>query len=176
MTRSLCRWRHRTRRFDPTVAELCLGRVSAVCGTGRDLALCPQQPRPAATHLVCHVDTVLIDQETIYAPRQGNDRLLPGLKGEPQTSMSSTFCSCAHSRLYDEAPRARGCSPVFFAKVGDQFPDRRVQEAITWCLKGRGTWQRPAVADVLPRARTGLARQAQQLRRRLERPNYATMH
>lgn len=112
------------------VAELCLGKVSAVCGTGRDLALCPQQPRPAARHLVCHVDTVLIDQETIYAPRQGNDRLLPGLKGEPQTSMSWTFCSCAHSRRYDEAPRARRCSPVFFAKVGDQFPDRRVQEAI----------------------------------------------
>jgi DNA invertase Pin-like site-specific DNA recombinase len=27
------------------------------------------------------VDTVLIDQEAIYAPRQGNDRLLLGLKG-----------------------------------------------------------------------------------------------
>ena len=27
------------------------------------------------------VDTVLIDQETIYAPRHGNDRLLLGLKG-----------------------------------------------------------------------------------------------
>ncbi|MET4258276.1 DNA invertase Pin-like site-specific DNA recombinase [Bradyrhizobium sp. S3.12.5] len=27
------------------------------------------------------VDTVLVDQETIYAPRHGNDRLLLGLKG-----------------------------------------------------------------------------------------------
>jgi hypothetical protein len=27
------------------------------------------------------VDTVLIDQETIYAPRHGNDPLLLGLKG-----------------------------------------------------------------------------------------------
>nr|WP_281411316.1 recombinase family protein [Mesorhizobium sp. NZP2077] len=27
------------------------------------------------------VDTVLIDQETVYAPRQGNNRLLLGLKG-----------------------------------------------------------------------------------------------
>src|SRR5216684_1384041 len=27
------------------------------------------------------VDTLLIDQEAIYAPRQGNDRLLLGLKG-----------------------------------------------------------------------------------------------
>jgi DNA invertase Pin-like site-specific DNA recombinase len=27
------------------------------------------------------VDTVLIDQEMIYAPRQSNDRLLLGLKG-----------------------------------------------------------------------------------------------
>jgi DNA invertase Pin-like site-specific DNA recombinase len=31
---------------------------------------------------VCRVvDTVLIDQETVYLPRQGNDRLLFGLKG-----------------------------------------------------------------------------------------------
>ena len=27
------------------------------------------------------VDTLLVDQETIYAPRQGNDQLLLGLKG-----------------------------------------------------------------------------------------------
>ena len=32
--------------------------------------------------IVCRVvDTVLIDQETVYAPRQSNDRLLLGLKG-----------------------------------------------------------------------------------------------
>jgi hypothetical protein len=31
---------------------------------------------------VCRVvDTVLIDQETVYTPRQSNDRLLLGLKG-----------------------------------------------------------------------------------------------
>ena len=38
------------------------------------------------------VDTVLVDQETIYAPRHGNDRLLLGLKGA-STSTSSTFCA-----------------------------------------------------------------------------------
>ena len=27
------------------------------------------------------VDTVLIDQEAVYAPRRGNERLLLGLKG-----------------------------------------------------------------------------------------------
>jgi DNA invertase Pin-like site-specific DNA recombinase len=31
---------------------------------------------------ICRVvDTVLIDQETVYAPRQDNDRLLLGLRG-----------------------------------------------------------------------------------------------
>jgi hypothetical protein len=31
---------------------------------------------------VCRVvDTVLVDQETVYASRHGNDRLLLGLKG-----------------------------------------------------------------------------------------------
>ena len=30
------------------------------------------------------VDTLLIDQEAVYAPRQGNDRLLLGLEGKPE--------------------------------------------------------------------------------------------
>ena len=41
--------------FERMVAQVCLGKVGD--------------------------DTVLIDQETIYAPRHGNDRLLLGLKG-----------------------------------------------------------------------------------------------
>jgi hypothetical protein len=32
--------------------------------------------------MCCVVDTVLIDQEMVYAPRQGNDRLLLGLLNE----------------------------------------------------------------------------------------------
>jgi DNA invertase Pin-like site-specific DNA recombinase len=35
----------------------------------------------AATRRGRIVDTVLIDQETVYAPRASNDRLLLGLKG-----------------------------------------------------------------------------------------------
>ena len=34
--------------------------------------------------MLCMVDTVLVDGETVYAPRQGNDRLLLGLKGKSQ--------------------------------------------------------------------------------------------
>jgi hypothetical protein len=44
------------------------------------------------------VDTVLIDQETVYAPRQGNDRLLLGLKAA-LTSMNSTPFASAPCRL-----------------------------------------------------------------------------
>jgi hypothetical protein len=36
------------------------------------------------------VDTVLVDQETIYAPRQGNDRLLLGLKGSLRCATSKS--------------------------------------------------------------------------------------
>ena len=38
--------------------------------------LCERAPRQH-----CKNDTLLIDQEAVYAPRQGNDRLLLGLKG-----------------------------------------------------------------------------------------------
>ncbi len=81
------------------------------------------------------VDTLLIDQETIYAPRQGNDRLLLGLKG----SLNEYELDLLRQRLlaarYEKARRGElvVAAPVGFVKVGDrleQDPDRRVQAAI----------------------------------------------
>ena len=67
--------------FERMVAEVCLGKVGAVAA--REVSRFARNSRDWQQLIeMCRVvDTVLIDQEMVYAPRQGNDRLLLGLKG-----------------------------------------------------------------------------------------------
>jgi len=67
--------------FERMVAEVCLGHVGAVAA--REVSRFARNSREWQQLVeVCRiVDTVLVDQETVYAPRQSNDRLLLGLKG-----------------------------------------------------------------------------------------------
>ncbi len=67
--------------FERMVAEVCLGKVGAVAA--REVSRFARNSRDWQQLVeACRVvDTVLIDQETMYAPRQSNDRLLLGLKG-----------------------------------------------------------------------------------------------
>ena len=67
--------------FERMVAEVCLGRVGAVAA--REVSRFARNSREWQKLVeVCRVvDTLLIDQEMVYAPRQSNDRLLLGLKG-----------------------------------------------------------------------------------------------
>jgi len=67
--------------FERMVAEVSLGRVGAVAA--REVSRFARNSREWQQLVeVCRiVDTVLIDQEMVYAPRQSNDRLLLGLKG-----------------------------------------------------------------------------------------------
>src|SRR6195952_4964452 len=67
--------------FERMVAEVCLGKVGAVAA--REVSRFARNSRDWQQLIeMCRVvDTLLIDQETVYAPRQGNDRLLLGLKG-----------------------------------------------------------------------------------------------
>jgi len=62
--------------FERMVAEVCLGKVGAVCA--REVSRFARNSRDWQQLIeMCRVvDTVLVDQETIYAPRHGNDRLL----------------------------------------------------------------------------------------------------
>src|SRR6266404_3908071 len=81
------------------------------------------------------VDTVLIDQEMVYAPRQGNDRLLLGLKGSLNEYELDLLRQRSLSARYEKARRGEliVAAPVGFVKVGDRLekdPDRRVQEAV----------------------------------------------
>ena len=74
--------------FERMVAEVCLGKVGAVAA--REVSRFARNSREWQQLMeVCRVvDTVLIDQETVYAPRLSNDRLLLGLN-RPDTQSTS---------------------------------------------------------------------------------------
>lgn len=122
--------------FERMVAEVCLGRVGAVAA--REVSRFARNSREWQQLVeVCRVvDTVLVDQETVYAPRASNDRLLLGLKG----SLNEYELDLLRQRSL-EARRAKAkrgelliVAPVGFRKTEDQRlekdPDRRIQEAI----------------------------------------------
>jgi DNA invertase Pin-like site-specific DNA recombinase len=77
--------------FDRMVAEVCLGKVGAV--VAREVSRFARNSRDWQQLIeMCRVvDTVLVDQEAVYAPRHGNDLLLLGLRGV-STSTSSICC------------------------------------------------------------------------------------
>jgi DNA invertase Pin-like site-specific DNA recombinase len=67
--------------FERMVAEVCLGKVGAVAA--REVSRFARNSREwqQLVEVSRIVDTLLVDQETVYSPRQSNDRLLLGLKG-----------------------------------------------------------------------------------------------
>ena len=122
--------------FERMVAEVCLGKVGAVAA--REVSRFARNSRDWQQLIeMCRVvDTVLIDQETVYAPRQGNDRLLLGLKGSLNEYELDLLRQRSLSARYEKARRGELVvgAPVGFVKAGDRLekdPDRRVQEAIT---------------------------------------------
>jgi DNA invertase Pin-like site-specific DNA recombinase len=122
--------------FERMVAEVCLGKVGAVAA--REVSRFARNSRDWQQLIeMCRVvDTVLVDQETVYAPRQGNDRLLLGLKGSLNEYELDLLRQRSLSARYEKARRGElfVIAPIGFVKAGDRLekdPDRRVQEAIT---------------------------------------------
>ena len=121
--------------FERMVAEVCLGKVGAVAA--REVSRFARNSRDwqQLVEMCRVVDTLLIDQETIYAPRQGNDRLLLGLKGSLNEYELDLLRQRSLSARYEKARRREliVAAPVGFIKAGDRLekdPDRRVQAAI----------------------------------------------
>jgi DNA invertase Pin-like site-specific DNA recombinase len=121
--------------FERMVAEVCLGKVGAVAA--REVSRFARNSRDWQQLIeMCRVvDTVLIDQETVYAPRQGNDRLLLGLKGSLNEYELDLLRQRSLSARYEKARRGElvVAAPIGFIKAGDRLekdPDRRVQDAI----------------------------------------------
>ena len=122
--------------FDRMVAEVCLGKVGGVAALEVSRFARSSRDWQQLIEMCRVVDTVLIDQETVYAPRQGNDRLLLGLKGSLNEYELDLLRQRSLSARYEKARRGEliVAAPVGFMKLGDRLekdPDRRVQEAIT---------------------------------------------
>ena len=122
--------------FEQMVAEVCLGKVGAVAA--REVSRFARNSREWQ-HLVevCRVvDTLLIDQEMVYDPRRGNDRLLLGLKGSLNEYELELLRLRSWEARKEKAKRGEliVTPPVGFLKTEDNRlemdPDRRVQEAI----------------------------------------------
>jgi hypothetical protein len=86
---------------------------------------------------VCRiVDTLLIDQETVYSPRLGNDRLLLGLKGTLNEYELDLLRQRASEARVEKARRGElgFHSPIGFVKDEDgklqRDPDERIRRAI----------------------------------------------
>ena len=83
--------------FERMVAQVCMGQVGAVCA--REVSRFARNSRAWQQLVeVCRiVDTLLVDQETVYSPRLGNDRLLLGLN--ESIVLSACFALLVVSRL-----------------------------------------------------------------------------
>jgi DNA invertase Pin-like site-specific DNA recombinase len=122
--------------FERMVAEVCLGKVGAVAA--REVSRFARNSRDWQQLVeVCRVvDTVLIDQEMVYAPRQSNDRLLLGLKGSLNEYELDLLRHRSLEARHEMAKRGEliVTAPVGYIKSEEpclqKTPDRRIQQAI----------------------------------------------
>jgi DNA invertase Pin-like site-specific DNA recombinase len=122
--------------FERMVAQVCLGEVGAVCA--REVSRFARNSREWQQLVeVCRiVDTLLVDQETVYSPRLGNDRLLLGLKGTLNEYELDLLRQRASEARVEKARRGELVShcPVGFVKDEDgrlqKEPDERIRRTI----------------------------------------------
>lgn len=122
--------------FERMVAQVCLGEVGGVCA--REVSRFARNSREWQQLVeVCRiVDTLLIDQETVYSPRQSNDRLLLGLKGTLNEYELDLLRQRASEARVEKARRGELHShcPVGFVKDEDgrlqKEPDERIRRTI----------------------------------------------
>jgi DNA invertase Pin-like site-specific DNA recombinase len=127
--------------FERMVAQVCLGEVGAVCA--REVSRFARNSRDWQQLVeVCRVvDTVLIDHEMVYDPRQSNDRLLLGLKGtlnEYELDLLRQRASEARLQKAKRGELGSNC-PIGFVRgdqqVFEKDPDLRIQNAIALVFK-----------------------------------------
>jgi DNA invertase Pin-like site-specific DNA recombinase len=164
--------------FERMVAEVCLGKVGAVCA--REVSRFARNSRDWQQLIeMCRVvDTVLVDQETIYAPRHGNDRLLLGLKGSLNEYELDLLRQRSLSARYKKArrgapPGRRTRSPAgdhridANARPPSSAPGDALQRRIQWQTR-RATSNSPAPNSRKP------GRRSPQPRRRFPRNSSTT--
>jgi DNA invertase Pin-like site-specific DNA recombinase len=122
--------------FQRIVSEVCLGKVGGVAAREVSRLARNNKDWHQLIEMCSVVDTLLIDQETVFDSRNSNDRLLLGLKG----SMSAYELDLLRQRAL-EARRQKAergelllAVPAGFIKTSDgqlqKDPDIRVQQGI----------------------------------------------
>jgi DNA invertase Pin-like site-specific DNA recombinase len=122
--------------FERMVAEVCMGQVGAVAA--REVSRFARNSREWQRLVeVCRVvDTLLVDQEMIYTPRQSNDRLLLGLKGSLNEYELDLLRQRSVEARREKARRGEliVAAPAGYIKTENQRlerdPDCRVREAV----------------------------------------------
>ena len=146
------------------------------------VAVRPQQPGLAATMEMCRVvDTVLVDQEAVHAPRQGNDRLLLGLKRLAERVRARPVAAALAGRASREGQarrvdRRRPCRLREERRSSGERPGPPGAGRSRWSSTGRGTGQRPPGAVVVSGTRTRPAGQASRRHDRVAQARYAAIH
>jgi DNA invertase Pin-like site-specific DNA recombinase len=122
--------------FERLLSALCDGLVGAV--------LCVEASRLSRNGRDWHtllefcsiVSALLIDADGVYDPRDPNDRLLLGMKGQISEMELTNFRARAQAALAQKAERGELIhrAAVGYIRIGDgrleKTPDRRVREAI----------------------------------------------
>src|SRR5947208_9686972 len=121
--------------FERMVTEVCLGQIGAVAA--REVSRFARNNRDWQKLVeVCRmVDTLLIDQEMVYTPRQSNDRLLLGLKGSLNEYELDLLRQRSVEARREKARRGEliVVAPAGYIKGEDRLekdPDLRIQERV----------------------------------------------
>ena len=91
--------------FERMVAEVCLGKVGAVAAREVSRFARNSHDWQQLVEMCRVVDTLLVDQEAVYTPRQSNDRLLLGLKGSLNEYELDLLRQRSLSARYEKARR-----------------------------------------------------------------------
>jgi DNA invertase Pin-like site-specific DNA recombinase len=122
--------------FKRMVADVGLGEVGAVAA--REMSRFARNSRDWQQLMeMCRmVDTLLIDHDTVYDTRNGNDRLLLGLKGTVNEYELHLLRQRAHEALQLKVRRGEHVSrvPVGYCRTDEEtlekHPDRRIRQTI----------------------------------------------
>ena len=122
--------------FEKLLAAICEGHIGAVLSIEASRLARNGRDWHTLLEFCGFVDTLIVDEDGIYDPRQTNDRLLLGMKG----TMSEMELSVFRQRSMEAIKQKAGRGELFrtvaigYVKTDDdrieKDPDRRVQDAI----------------------------------------------